>query len=116
MLSVKKRVENYANHEFRTCVCIYYPDGNSGETYHSDEVAFGNMLIIPSISLGEERQFNLRAKASMKESVTILEHGSLLLMKNGYQEQYEHSFPLNAAYKKSRINLTFRQCGFNDQL
>jgi len=116
MLSVKKRIENYANHEFKTCVCIYYPDGNSGIAYHADEIAFGDTSIIPSISLGAERPFNLREKKSLKESTIILEHGSLLTMKNGCQEHFEHSLPLNSSYKNPRINLTFRQYGFDNQL
>lgn len=116
MLTIKKRIESHTKHEFRTCVCIFYPDGNSGVVYHSDQVAFGDTSLIPSMSLGEERQFRLREKSSMKESSMMLQHGSLLEMKNGCQEYYEHSLPINSSYKKPRINLTFRQYGFNNQL
>ena len=116
MLNLRKRVENYTNSEFRTCVCIFYPDGNSGVDYHSDNPAFGDTSIIPAISLGEERQFGLREIKTMKENHIVLKHGSLLIMKNGCQENFEHSLPLNTKYKNPRISLTFRKFGFDDEL
>ncbi|TDQ28617.1 alpha-ketoglutarate-dependent dioxygenase AlkB [Tenacibaculum caenipelagi] len=112
MLPLKKQVEEYTNQEFKTCVCIYYPDGSSGIDYHSDKIAFGDTDIIPSISLGEERLFYLRENKTMIENKVLLEHGSLLVMKDGCQEHYEHSLPVNPEYQKPRINLTFRKYGF----
>ena len=112
IIPIKKRIENYINEEFQTCVCIFYPDGNSGVDYHSDEIAFGDTNIIPSISLGEERQFCLREKQTGTINSMILKHGSLLIMKEGCQEHYEHCLPLDAKYLKPRINLTFRKNGF----
>ncbi|MFX0557696.1 alpha-ketoglutarate-dependent dioxygenase AlkB [Maribacter sp. CXY002] len=97
---------------FQTCVCIFYPDGNSGIDYHSDKTAFGDTAIIPSISLGEERQFCLREKKNMSTTKLILKHGSLLVMKDGCQERFEHSLPTDVKYLKPRINLTFRKYGF----
>lgn len=111
MLSIKKRVESYVGHEFKTCVCIYYPDGNSGVDYHSDKRAFGDTSILPSMSLGEERQLNLRENNSGKVSSLVLKHGSLFIMEKGCQEHFEHSLPMNAKYKNPRINLTFRKYG-----
>ena len=83
MLSIKKRVEDYVGLEFKTCVCIYYPDGNSGVDYHSDKRAFGDTSVLPSMSLGEERQFNVREISSMKVSTFVLKHGSLFVMEKG---------------------------------
>ncbi|MCG2418080.1 alpha-ketoglutarate-dependent dioxygenase AlkB [Aequorivita sp. F47161] len=116
MLAIKTRVENYINEEFKTCVCIFYPDGNSGVEYHSDKPAFGDTAIIPAISLGEERQFCLRENKTMQETCITLKHGSLLIMKNGCQENFQHSLPTNNTYKNPRISLTFRKFGFDDQL
>jgi alkylated DNA repair dioxygenase AlkB len=113
MLSLKKRIEKHTNNEFSTCVCIFYPDGNSGVDHHSDEVAFGDTSIIPSISLGEERLFSFREKKTMKENIMILKHGSMLVMGKGCQENFEHSLPINAMYKNPRISLTFRKIGFD---
>lgn len=111
MLRLKKRVEQNTNTEFQTCVCIFYPDGNSGIDFHSDEVAFGDTSIIPSISLGEERHFCLREKKTMEMNTLVLKHGSLVTMKDGCQMHFEHSLPEDSKYLKPRINLTFRKYG-----
>ncbi|MFT5780460.1 MAG: hypothetical protein ACI837_003422 [Crocinitomicaceae bacterium] len=111
ILKLKKRIEKIVKCEFHTCVCIFYADGNSGVDYHSDQMAFGDTSIIPSISLGEERQFCLREKETMTVTPMLLKHGSLVVMKNGCQEHYEHSLPVDSKYLNPRINLTFRKYG-----
>lgn len=112
MLPLKKQIQKHTGQEFKTCVCIYYPNGNSGIDYHSDKMAFGNTDVIPSVSLGEERMFYLRENKTMIENKTLLEHGSLLVMEKDCQEYYEHSLPENSKYLKPRVNLTFRKYGF----
>ena len=112
MKMVKDRVESYTGHQFKTCVCIYYPDGNSGVAYHSDLVAFGDTTLIPSLSLGEERIFKLREKETLLEHEILLNNGSLIIMGEHCQDRYEHSLPENSKYKDPRINLTFRKYGF----
>ncbi len=112
MFALKQKVEQYADTNFYCCVCIFYPDGNAGIDYHSDQVAFGDTSIIPSISLGEERTFNLREKQNKTVNSMVLKHGSLLIMDKGCQENYEHSLPIRKKYKNPRINLTFRKYGF----
>lgn len=113
MLSIKKRIERFTGHKFEVCVCIFYPNGKSGIAYHSDYTAFGNTSYIPSLSVGEEREFCLREKATLKETKIILENGSLIIMGENCQERYEHSLPANEVYKQPRINLTFRKYGNN---
>jgi alkylated DNA repair dioxygenase AlkB len=112
MTLVKDRVEDYTGHKFETCVCIYYPDGNSGIDYHSDAAAFGDTSIIASVSIGEERVFRLRERETMTVHELLLESGSLLIMGEGCQDRFEHALPLDSNYKKARINLTFRKYGF----
>jgi alkylated DNA repair dioxygenase AlkB len=112
LAAVKNKIEALTQQEFQTCVLIYYPDGQSGVDYHSDYVAFGDTSTIPSISLGEEREFKLREKASLDEYAIQLAHGSLIIMGKNCQERYEHSLPTNPIYTKPRINLTFRKYGF----
>jgi alkylated DNA repair dioxygenase AlkB len=114
MTLIKNRVESYTGYQFETCVCIYYPNGNSGVDYHSDPVAFGDTTNIASVSIGAERIFHLREKETMKVNELLLENGSLLIMGEGCQERYEHALPLNSIYKKARINLTFRKYGFSN--
>lgn len=112
MAFVKDRVENFTGHKFETCVCIYYPDGNTGVDYHSDQVAFGDTTNIASISISEERKFYLREKRTKKVHEILLKNGSLLMMGEGCQDLYEHALPLDSNCKKPRINLTFRKYGF----
>ena len=112
LINIKNRVEDIVNKKFNVCVCIYYPDGNSGIDFHSDMIAFGDTNIIPSLSIGEEREFHLRENESFNIHKLNLEEGSLLIMGEGCQEDYEHSLPINPKYKKGRINLTFRPYGF----
>ena len=110
--SLKDKIESYTDHKFEVCVLIYYPDGNSGVGFHSDYSAFGDTTIIPSISLGEEREFEFREKESGLVFSQILENGSLVVMGKHCQNRYEHSLPVNSKYKNPRINLTFRKYGF----
>lgn len=112
--TLKEKIERFTNQKFGVCVLIYYPDGNSGVDFHSDYVAFGDTSIIPSISLGEEREFKFREKESGIETSKILENGSLVIMGENCQDRYEHSLPINTKYKQPRINLTFRKYGFNN--
>jgi alkylated DNA repair dioxygenase AlkB len=111
---LKERIENLTHQKFQACVLIHYPDGNSGVDFHSDYVAFGDTSIIPSISLGEEREFKFRNKKNGDEFTTILENGSLIIMGKHCQNRYEHSLPINPEYKNPRINLTFRKYGFDN--
>lgn len=111
---LKKKIEKFTGQKFQVCVLIYYPDGNSGVDFHSDYVAFGDTSFIPSISLGEEREFKFREKESGNEFTTSLANGSLIIMGKYCQDRYEHSLPVNPDYKNPRINLTFRKYGFEN--
>ena len=109
---LKEKIEEETGHTFQVCVLIHYPDGHSGVDFHSDYSAYGDTSLIPSISLGEEREFQLREKASGDIFSQTLANGSLIVMGEHCQERYEHSLPVNPAYKNPRINLTFRKYGF----
>ena len=111
--NLRHRIAKVTGHHFQVCVGIYYPDGNSGVDYHSDLVAFGDTNHIASISLGEERVFCLREKATQIVHELVLKRGSLLFMGKHCQERYEHALPIVAGCKKPRINLTFRKFGFD---
>ncbi len=111
VLPIKKKVEALMGRTFGVGVCIHYPDGHSGVDFHSDPPNFGDTTVIPSLSLGEEREFCLREKATGEVYSLTLPNGSLLIMGEHCQEQYEHALPVNPKYKKPRINITFRQFG-----
>lgn len=112
--AIKEKIEDLTQKKFNVCVCIYYPDGNSGVGFHSDYTAFGDTNFIPSLSIGEERCFSFREKETSKIHEIKLEAGSLLLMGENCQQRYEHSLPTNPKYKKGRINLTFRPYGLKN--
>jgi len=109
---IKERIEDLTQRKFQFCVCIYYPDGKAGVDFHTDPPAFGDTTIIPSLSLGEERNFMLKEIATGVIHEMQLASGSLLIMGEHCQERYEHCLPVDPAYKNPRINMTFRQYGF----
>lgn len=112
LLDLKRRLEEMTGKSFGVCVCIYYADGNSGVDFHTDLVSFGDISVIPSISLGAERIFAVRSKADPEDCREhLLENGSLFIMGPGFQDKYEHALPYDSSITQPRINLTFRQFG-----
>jgi alkylated DNA repair dioxygenase AlkB len=112
LYSLTKKIESYVGQYFEVCVLVFYPNGNSGVDFHSDFSAFGDTTTLPSISLGEEREFQLRNKESYETYSKVLRHGSMIIMGENCQNNYEHSLPINPSYSNPRINLTFRRYGF----
>ena len=106
---LKGRIECLTGSTFGVCVCIYYKNGECGVGFHSDLPAFGPTSLLPSISLGERREFSMRRRRDPAEQFDIeLADGSMLIMGEGFQDEYEHSLPINPKYLNPRINLTFR--------
>lgn len=107
---IKSLVENIAETNFTTVLLNYYRDGSDSNGWHADnEKELGANPIIASLSLGTERNFQLRhnTDVSQKKNI-ILENGSLLLMKGTTQHFWKHQVPKTAKTIGSRINLTFR--------
>lgn len=112
MAKLKERVEQFTGNTFEIAMCLFYPDGNYFAPYHFDQQTSGYKTILPSISLGETRQFSFKKNDTEKVYSLDLANGSLLVMKDYSQERYTHSLPKNPAYKNGRINITFRESGF----
>ena len=108
--AIRKKVEPLAGIRFNTVLLNYYRDGNDSVAWHSDkESIMGSQPVIASVSFGEIRSFDIRNKSDHSEKYSVrLEHGSLLLMKSGLQEQWEHSIAKSVKPMKAGINLTFR--------
>ena len=107
---IKSLVENICETYFTTVLLNYYRDGNDGNGWHADnEKELGINPIIASLSLGAERNFQLKHNldSSQKKNI-VLENGSLLLMKGTTQHFWKHQVPKTAKTIGSRINLTFR--------
>lgn len=110
---VRDRVEALTDTEFGVCVCLYYVNGSAGVDFHTDLPAYGDVSVIPSISLGQERELIFRRRTDPYDELSLaLENGSLLVMGPGCQAAYEHALPVNRAYEQPRINLTFRTFGW----
>ena len=106
---LKQIVEEKLETKFNSCLSNLYHDGNEGVGWHSDdEKSLGKNSIIGSLSFGAERKFLFRHKQTKQEVSLILEHGSLLVMKDTTQTNWLHSLPKSKKITGPRINLTFR--------
>lgn len=95
---------------FNTCIMNYYPDGSSGISYHSDaerEMVPGTP--IASVSLGAARTFAFRRKGETFQCAKyLLEPGTLVVMRPGCQERFEHCITTTKSPVGPRINFTLR--------
>ena len=112
MAKLRKRIEVLLKKEFELAMCLYYPNGNYFAAYHYDQQTSGYKTILPSISLGEVREFTFKENVSDEIYSLDLANGSLLIMGDYCQDRYTHSLPKNPTYKNPRINITFREPGF----
>jgi alkylated DNA repair dioxygenase AlkB len=106
---LKQIVEGYAGMKFNSCLLNLYHNGNEGMGWHSDdEKPLGKNNIIASLSFGAERKFSFKHKQTKQTVSLVLEHGSLLIMKDATQSNWLHSLPKSKNIIQPRINLTFR--------
>lgn len=111
LIFIKDEIENIINEQFTTVLLNLYRNEKDSNGWHADnEKELGRDPIIASLSLGEERIFQIKHNTNKdaKQSI-ILQHGSLLIMKNGAQIHYKHQIPKATKAKEPRINLTFRK-------
>jgi alkylated DNA repair dioxygenase AlkB len=96
--------------DFNCVLCNLYRDGRDSMGWHADnERELGPAPVIASISLGAERQFQLKSRTdSTQRHALLLEHGSLLVMAGDLQQHWLHQLPKTARVDRPRINLTFR--------
>lgn len=107
--ALKELIEQRTATSFNSCLLNLYHDGSEGMAWHSDdEKSLGRHATIASLSLGAERKFCLKHKRRPASVSMLLEHGSLLVMKDATQTNWLHSIPKSKRILESRINLTFR--------
>jgi alkylated DNA repair dioxygenase AlkB len=108
---IKDEIKNIINEHFTTVLLNLYRNEKDSNGWHADnEKELGRDPIIASLSLGEERVFQIKHNTNKDAKQTIiLQHGSLLVMKNGAQIHYKHQIPKATKPKNPRINLTFRK-------
>jgi len=110
LLSLQEKIENRIQHKFNSVLANAYRDGNDSMGWHADdEPELGMNPLVASVSLGARRRFLVRKKGESRSSGMWLEAGSLLVMKRGCQQIYQHSLPKTRKPIGLRINLTFRQ-------
>ncbi len=109
LLALKSKVEAQSGETYNSCLLNLYHDGSEGMAWHSDaERELKKNGAIGSLSFGSERKFAFKHKKTAETISLLLEHGSLLVMKDQTQTHWLHRLPPTKLSKKPRINLTFR--------
>ncbi|MBS1638236.1 MAG: alpha-ketoglutarate-dependent dioxygenase AlkB [Bacteroidetes bacterium] len=109
LLELKRVTEEKTGETYNSCLLNLYHDGSEGMAWHSDgETDLKKYGAIGSLSFGAERKFSFKHKQSREIVSLILEHGSLLVMKDETQDFWLHRLPPSTRISKPRINLTFR--------
>lgn len=109
LLQLKTKIEQLTNETFNSCLLNLYHNGEEGMAWHSDaEKDLKKNGAIASLSFGVERKFYFKHKQSQENISLLLEHGSLLIMKDTTQTYWLHRLPPSTKIKGARINLTFR--------
>lgn len=96
---------------FNTVLANLYRDGADAVGWHADdEPELGDSPVIASISLGAQRDFQLRhrLRKDLAMRTLALPHDSLLLMRGATQRMWKHQLPRRKRVSTARINLTFR--------
>ncbi|MFY7826995.1 MAG: alpha-ketoglutarate-dependent dioxygenase AlkB family protein [Flectobacillus sp.] len=109
LVILKQRIEVATGERFNSCLLNLYHSGEEGMAWHSDdEIDLKKNGAIGSITLGAERKFAFKHKHTQDRVDVLLEHGSLLVMKDTTQTYWLHRLPPSKKVQKARINLTFR--------
>lgn len=109
LLELKKIAEQKTGETYNSCLLNLYHSGEEGMAYHSDgEKDLKKNGAIASLSFGAERKFSFKHKITGEKVDLVLEHGSLLVMKDQTQSFWLHRLPPTKKISNPRINLTFR--------
>ncbi len=110
LLSIRELVSKHTHQSYNACLLNLYHDGEEGMGWHSDD----EREIVPnssiaSLSIGAERKFSFKHKATKETQSLLLQNGSLLEMAGSLQQNWWHALPKSKKVNGPRINLTFRQ-------
>jgi len=109
LLQLKTICEEKTGENYNSCLLNLYHTGDEGMAWHSDaERELKKNGAIASMSLGAERKFAFKHKGLGDRVDCLLEHGSLLVMKDATQTHWLHRLPPTKKVHTARINLTFR--------
>jgi alkylated DNA repair dioxygenase AlkB len=117
LLKLKAIIEEKTGETFNSCLLNLYHSGEEGMAWHSDgEKDLKKNGAIGSLSFGAERKFAFKHKESKEKVALVLEHGSLLVMKDETQTYWLHRLPPTKTTTKPRVNLTFRTIVESNQI
>jgi alkylated DNA repair dioxygenase AlkB len=109
LLILKEMTEQKTGEKFNSCLLNLYHTGAEGMAWHSDgERDLQKNGAIGSLSFGAERKFSFKHKKTKETISLVLQHGSLLVMKDTTQTHWLHRLPPTKAVITPRVNLTFR--------
>lgn len=109
LLALKTLAEKTSGETFNSCLLNLYHNGDEGMAWHSDaETDLKRNGAIASLSFGAERKFSFKHKQTKEKVELLLEHGSLLVMKDTTQTHWLHRLPPTKRITTPRVNLTFR--------
>ena len=109
LLELKAAIEKETGETFNSCLLNLYHNGDEGMAWHSDgEADLKKNGAIGSLTFGAERKFAFKHKQTGDKVALVLEHGSLLVMKDTTQTHWLHRLPPTKRITKPRVNLTFR--------
>jgi alkylated DNA repair dioxygenase AlkB len=109
--AIRQQVEQQTQQSYNSVLLNLYRDGQDSNGWHADdEPELCPNTAIASLSFGASRRFRMREKAQSSHTQHWeLENGSLLLMKPGTQQLFDHCLPKTRRQVGARINLTFRR-------
>lgn len=109
LLILKAKVERITNYKFNSVLANLYRDGKDSMGWHADnEIELGEKPLIASLSLGSNRNLNIRDNITKKIIKISQDHGSLTIMEPELQKNAQHSISKTKLDVSPRINLTFR--------
>lgn len=109
LLELKNTIEQRTGETFNSCLLNLYHSGDEGMAWHSDgEKDLKRNGAIASLSFGAERKFSFKHKFTKETVSVVLQHGSLLVMKEATQSNWLHRLPPTKLVNRPRVNLTFR--------
>ena len=108
--AVEKALEPLVQQTMNHCVANYYRDGIDFIAHHSDKTLDLNQEgVIVSVSLGDERVFELRRRQAPHDITRVtLPHKSMLVLGPHTNKLFTHSVLAKEGSVKPRISLTLR--------
>ena len=120
---LKERIETEFDVKFNSCLVGLFDFSGSKIGYHSDASdAMGPDPQIASLSFGRPRLFKMKKNRKYitdgdnEMTEMILNHGALVIMKDGANEKYLHAVMKDSGCNEEnvRLNLTFRNYDYHE--